>query len=82
MDILKSTTNTITLLVIMVTAIIALMALFLPVNPIPGEIWGAWGAIVGWVIGAKSQKSKYEEAKPLTTGTIEVPTEIKDILNQ
>lgn len=55
---IKGTTNIVTVIVIVVTAFIAVAALFFPVNAIDPVITGLWGSIVGWVIGAKSNKSK------------------------
>ena len=53
---MKSTTNKIILIVIITTAVMVLLAMIAGVKEVPPELYGFWGLVLGWAVGAKSSK--------------------------
>jgi len=83
MEIFKSTTNTVTIIVVAVTAIIVVASLFADTNEIPALVWGSWAGIIGWVVGAKSSKGKYEGIKlEKEAQEVAIPQEVLDALSK
>lgn len=81
-ELFKSTTNTITVMVVLGTFLLVAYVIIMGVSEINTLAFGAWTTLIGWVVGAKSSKSKYqaEESKQQQEELVELPAEIKSIM--
>ena len=62
-NILKSTTNTITFIVVLGTLIMTMYVIVMGVQEVNTIVFGAWTTLIGWVVGAKSSKARYETSR-------------------
>jgi len=60
-NIFKSTTNTITMVVVIGTFLMVMYAMVMGIQEVNTVVFGAWTTLIGWVVGAKSSKSKTKE---------------------